>query len=112
VRRRNLDINDVPAPVRHLIFEPEIGEAYVVVQHGEIVRLGPSGNLFPRAVGTSRAVRTIAISLLKKSLVLALQLVVEDDAPDAANYAVKRSIRSTRHRNWRVVSSRSRPVPE
>ena len=79
---RDFDINDVPAPVRHLIFEPEIGEAYVVVQHGEIVRLGPSGNLLPRAVGTSGAVRAIAISLLKESLILALQLVVEDDAPN------------------------------
>ena len=82
VRRRDFYVDDVPAPVWELIFEPEIGEAYVVVQHGEIVGVGPSGNLLPSAIGTSGAVRAVAVSLLKESLILALQLVVEDDAPD------------------------------
>ena len=82
MRRGDLYVDKVSAPVRKLIFEPEIGEAYVVVQHGEIVGVGPSGNLLPSAIGTSGAVRAVAVSLLKESLVLALQFVIEDDAPD------------------------------
>jgi hypothetical protein len=44
--------------------------------------MGPAGNLLSSAIRSSGAIRAIAVSLLKESLVLALQLVIEDDAPD------------------------------
>jgi hypothetical protein len=82
VGRRYFYVDDVSAPVWELIFEPEIGEAHVVVQHREIVSLGPPGNLLSSAIRTSGAVRAIAVSLLKESLVLPLEFMIEDDAAD------------------------------
>ena len=84
------------------------------VRHGEIVGVGPSGNLLPRAIGTAGAVRAVAVSFLKESLILALQFVVEDDPPDV-RITRGQALRLTQVRPIEigvVASSRSLPVPD
>ena len=44
----------------------------------------PFPNLVGRAIGPAVAVPLLAIALLQEALIVALQLVVEDDAPDMA----------------------------
>src|SRR6476660_1264298 len=53
----------------------------VVVRQTLLAR--PPRNLFGRAIGSPVAVRAAAIALLKEPLVIALELVVQNDALDA-----------------------------
>ena len=52
----------------------------VVVRQGVFPR--PAGNLFRLSVRPAIAVLLAAIALVEESLIVALQLVVEDDAPN------------------------------
>ena len=50
----------------------------------QLVFAGPSCNLFGLTVRPAVTVLLAAITFVQESLIIALQLVVEDDAPDQA----------------------------
>ncbi len=55
----------------------------------KVVLDGPTMNLFRRSIGSTVAVRTTAIPLLKELLILALELAVENHAADARAIAAE-----------------------
>ena len=78
----DFDIERVEAAVTVLVLNPSIGELNVAVLVGQIVFDGPSVDLVGTPIWPAVAVGATTIALLKKLLVVALQLVVEDDAAD------------------------------
>jgi hypothetical protein len=79
--REQLDILMMLAPV-NLVLDAVIREVHLAVEVRQIVFACPLANLPLVAVRTAVAVRPAAVVLLQELLVLALQVVVEDDAPN------------------------------
>jgi hypothetical protein len=65
-----------------LIFDPEIGEVDLAVEVRQLVFGGPALNLAMIAVRPPIAIGMAAIGLPQPLLILALELLVEDDAVD------------------------------
>lgn len=82
VQRLDLDVERSEMPVAILVLDARVGELDVAIVLRELVLDGPAMDLFRRAIGTAIAVRLAAIAFLEELLVLAFQLVVEDDAAD------------------------------
>jgi hypothetical protein len=70
-------------PVAVVVLDARIWELHVSIVLRKAVLNGPTMNLFRRSIGSAVAVGSTAVALLKELLVLALKLVVEDDAADA-----------------------------
>src|SRR5437867_520232 len=66
-----------------LVFDPRVREMNVPIEVRQVVLASPVLNLRSIAVGTTIAVAAATIPLLQKLLVLALQVVVENDPLDA-----------------------------
>jgi hypothetical protein len=82
VRRHNLDVERVIAAV-DVVLEAHVRELDVaLVVARKVVLPCPVLNLQRIAVGPAIAVVTIAIPFLKELLILAFQVVLEDDAVD------------------------------
>jgi hypothetical protein len=84
VRGDDLDIFVTDVTVLILVFDPGVGEVDAAVEEREFVLACPGRNLFRRAVRPAVAVSPSAVTLLQEVLVVTLQLVVEDDAPDVS----------------------------
>jgi hypothetical protein len=67
-----------------LELDPCVRETHTVAIAGQVAVLRPCGNLFRRPVGSAGAICPSPVPLLQEVLVLAFELVVEDDAPDVA----------------------------
>src|SRR5688500_15296810 len=80
---RHFKVFDVAAAIRPLVLDAEIGKLDTVVNEREPVGVSPVTHLLARSGRPSVAVRSVAVSLLEKPLVFALELVVEDYTPDA-----------------------------
>ena len=100
-----------PAGLR-LVLDAKIGQLEVVVDDGQIVRLGKC-----EAVGAEVDV-VVAVVAIQEVLVVALEFVVEDDAGDAAALALDLSrfllvetIESGRRAGARAASRRRRSTP-
>jgi len=80
VRRHDLDIERVIAPI-DVVLDAHVWELDVpLVVARQVVLPGPVLNLQRVTVGSAIAVVTIAIALLQELLILAFQVVLEDDA--------------------------------
>ena len=77
----DLDILMTVAPVQ-FVLDAEVGEADAVIEVRQVVLTCPAFDLVAIAIGSSIAVRPAAVPLLEPLLILALELAVEDDAPN------------------------------
>jgi hypothetical protein len=84
VLRNDLDVFVADVAVLILVFDPGVGEVDAAVEVREFVRACPGLNLFRRAVRPPRAVGSSPVALLQELLVVTLQLVVKNDAPDVS----------------------------
>ena len=82
VLRDDLDVFVTDLAVLILVFDPGVGEVDAAVEEREIVLACPRLDLFRLTVRPAGAVGPSPVPLLQELLVLTLQLVVEDDAPD------------------------------
>jgi len=82
VQRLNLAIERSEVPVAILVLDARVWELNVSPVVRKLVLDGPTMDLFRRSIGSPIALGLAAIALLQELLVLALQLVVEDDAAD------------------------------
>jgi hypothetical protein len=78
----NLDVFVADVAVLILVLDPGVGEVDAAVEEREFLLACPGLNLFRRAVRPAVAVGPAAVTLLQELLVVTLQFVVEDDAPD------------------------------
>jgi hypothetical protein len=69
-------------PAIHLVLDPVVWEMNLVVEVRQIVLACPIADLVLGAARSAIAVGAIAVVLLQELLVLALQVVFEDDASD------------------------------
>ena len=69
-------------PSRSSVLDARVGKLDVAVVVRKLVLHGPAMDLVRRSIGSAVAVGSTAIALLQELLVVALELVVEDDAPN------------------------------
>ena len=82
VRGHDLDVL-VPTPaIAILVLDAGIGKVHVTVLVGQLVLPRPPRDLLRLAIGPAVAVLLATVALVEKTLVVALQLVVENDASD------------------------------
>ena len=111
VQRLDLDVERSEVPVAVLVLDARVGKLDVAVVVRELVLDGPTMDLFRRSIGPSVALGLATIALLQELLVLALQLVVEDDATDeGALFAQPLGILEVGAIDLRVVHQLARPV--
>ena len=77
------------AAVSVLVLDPRIREADVPIVVRQLVFPRPPRNLFGLAVRPAVAVLLAAIALVQEALIVALELVVEDDAPNPTALAAE-----------------------
>ena len=70
------------ATVSVLVLNPRVREPHVPIVVRQLVFPCPACNLFGLTVRPAVAVLVAAIALVEESLIVAFQLVVEDDAPN------------------------------
>src|SRR5712691_1491495 len=90
----HLDVVHLASPIGALIFNAEVGTLHVVVDDRQVVLDRPLRDFFAAPIGPPVAVCAVAVSLLQKRLVLAFQLVIEDD-PLKARALCAKPFRST-----------------
>jgi len=81
---RRLEILLTRTAIAVLVLDACVGEVHVPVVIRQAVLARPEGNLVRFAVGPAVAVLAPAVPLVEESLVIALELVVQDDAIHAA----------------------------
>jgi hypothetical protein len=84
MRRDDLEVFDLSAPISVLVLDADIRKLDVLVFVRQPVRQRPFPDLVGRAMRPAIAVALLSIALLEEALVFALQLEVEDDSPDMA----------------------------
>ena len=82
VRGDDLDILPLPSAIRFLVLDTDVGEVHLVVEVREVVFVGPFAKLVGRPIGVAVVVVMVLVALVEPALVVALQLVVQDDAID------------------------------
>ena len=81
VRREQLDVF-VAFPPIELVLDAIVGEVHLAVEIRQVVLARPVADLGLFPVGPAVAIGAIAVVLLQELLVRALQILLEDDAPD------------------------------
>jgi hypothetical protein len=84
VRRHHLYVSVLLLPITVLELNSCVRETHSVAVAGKAMVLRPRGNLFRRPIGSAGAVGPPSVPVLQEVLVLAFELVVEDDALDAS----------------------------
>jgi hypothetical protein len=82
VRGDDLDVLALPAAIRLLVFHADVREMDLVIVVRQVVFVRPFANLIWRPIGMAVVVVMVLVAFVEPTLVLALQLVVEDDALD------------------------------
>ena len=83
VDRRDLHVLVPSASVVVFVLDAHVGEVNLLVEVRQVVLDRPHRDLLGVPVGAPVAVATASIPLLQEALVLPLELVVEDDPPEA-----------------------------
>ena len=86
---RDLHVEVVVAAVRVAILDAEVREMDLVVEVREVVLVRPLADLISSAIGMAVVVVAVSVARVQPSLVLALELVVENDPPDVRPAFVK-----------------------
>jgi hypothetical protein len=87
VRCHNFDVFYLPFPVRPLVLDPHVREVDMAIDHGKIPTCGPVRDGSDGGVGLALSSSAIAMEFAQKTLIVALQLVVQDDPPNARSAA-------------------------
>jgi hypothetical protein len=82
VRCDDLDVLALPAAIRLLVLDANVREVDLVIEVRQVVFVRPFANLIGRAIGMAVVVVMVLVAFVEPALVLALQLVVQDDALD------------------------------
>jgi hypothetical protein len=82
VRRHDLDVLSFPTSIRLLILDADVRKVDLVIEVREVVLVGPLANLIACAIGVAVILVVVLVALVEPTLVLTLQLVVEDHAVD------------------------------
>src|SRR5688500_50002 len=82
MKRRDLDVFDIAAAIWMFVLDTAVRKLHAVVDDRQVVLACPFPDLAIAPSGPSVAVRAVAVSLLQEPLILALQLVIEDDSFD------------------------------
>ena len=85
VRGDDLDVLALPSAIRLLVLDADVGKVDLVIEVRQVVFVRPFPNLIGRAIGVAVVVVVVLVALVEPALILALQLVVEDDALDASS---------------------------
>ena len=89
VRGHDLDVL-VPTPaIPIVVLDARIGKVHMTVVVRQLVFPRPPRDLLRLAIGPAVAVLLATVALVEKTLVVALQLVVENDAADAPAFAAE-----------------------
>ena len=109
VAGHDLDILMPRAAVAVFVLDAGIREVDVPIVVRQVVFPRPACNLFGLPVRPAVAVLLASIALVQEALIVALQLVVEDDAPDSAALARAGAPRRAgrRDRPWCRASARA-----
>jgi hypothetical protein len=89
VRGHDLDVLVPTAAIPILVLDARIGRVHVTVVVGQLVLPRPPRDLFWFPVRPPVAVLLAAVALVEITLVVALQLVVENDATDPTAFAAE-----------------------
>jgi hypothetical protein len=81
VRREQFDVL-VKLPAIHLVLDSVVGKVNLVIEVRQIVLARPFTDVVLVAARPAVAVRSVAVVVLQELLVLALQVLFEDDAAD------------------------------
>src|SRR6185503_16359130 len=84
VRRHHLDVLVVPASVWLLILDSKIREMELIVEVRKIVLVRPVANLVRRPIRVAVIVVVVLVPFVQPSLIVALELVIEDDPFDVS----------------------------
>jgi hypothetical protein len=82
VLRGDLDVLPIPAAIRLLVFNANVREMDLAVEVRQLMLASPLSNHVRGPVRVSVAVVAVLVALVQPPLVLALELVVQDDALD------------------------------
>ena len=94
VRGHDLDVL-VPTPaIAIFVLDARIGKVHMPVVVRQFVLPRPSRDLLRLAIGPAVAVLLATVALVEKTLVVALQLVVENDAADPTAFAAEPLLRA------------------
>jgi hypothetical protein len=83
VHRQNLDVFVFTTPVKFFIFDSEVWEMNLVVEVRQIMFRSPDADLLLSPIVVAIVVVAVAVVLVQPLLIVALELVVEDDSLDA-----------------------------
>src|SRR5688572_17828210 len=78
----DLEVERPQAAVAVLVLDARVGKLHVPILVRQLVIDGPAMDLLRRSIRPAVTVGSTAIALLQKLLVIALELVVEDDSAD------------------------------
>jgi len=81
--RRDLDVVVIPPAVRFLVLDARIREVHLVIEVRKLVLERPDADLLVGPIWVSVVIVPVAVPLVKPLLVVALELVIEDDSIDA-----------------------------
>jgi hypothetical protein len=79
----DFDVNVVPPPILVLVLDAGIREMDLLVEVRQVVLASPCLNLVWVSIGMAVVVVSVAITLVEPLLVVALELVVQNDALDS-----------------------------
>ncbi len=80
---RDLDVFVIFAPFLVPIFDAQVGEVHLVIEVRQVMFAGPAADLLVGSIGVAIVVGPLAIAFVEPSLVLTLELMIEDDALDS-----------------------------
>jgi hypothetical protein len=78
----DLNVLVIPAPVWFLILDPHVREVEFLVEVRQIVFVRPFANLRVCSIGVPVVVVVVLVALVEPPLIIALELVVQDDPLD------------------------------
>jgi hypothetical protein len=88
VRGNDLDVFMTLASIE-LVLDPKIGKVHSLIEVRKLVFMRPALDFTRVAIGPAVTVRPATISFLKPLLVLALELLLEDDASDVGTFVAQ-----------------------
>jgi len=83
VRRGDLDVLTTPPAIRLFALDSSVRKVHLVVEVRQLMFVCPLADLIGRSIRVSVAVVVVTVALVKPTLILALELVVQHDAIDA-----------------------------
>jgi hypothetical protein len=83
VRRSDLDILSAQPAVRLLVLDAHVREMHLLIEVRQAVFACPFANLVRRPIGPSAVVVIVFVTSVQPTLVLPLQLMIQDNAIDA-----------------------------